>query len=1468
MPLHSFLLSSDLHQDQSTSRHPRYLQHPHWDQNAPPNHTVPQHTLPVSQPPSSTSQRPDHVYVWAEHISTHGTAGLSLPTSARNQGPCKPTVSMSRVVRESPPTALQQPQGHSCPSVGMSHQGARGHQGVTSHQGVMSHHVVMSHHPWGATGLQVGGGSSALPAAIMVSSAVATLSSGVTLGQSTGVALREWGALYPDVFAGLTAAPDRPTQATERMSRSGSRSTRRAQGSRQSSIPSAGRATRTKCYSGGVLGQSVGGGVSLDDRYASGEDSADEVPGPGQYDVGSTGPSGPSFSMRAKAAVRNAAAEDTPGGRGREAGRGPGQYEALTVTGNSGPSYTLGGRRHMAQPLTEDNPGPGHYQTAGPNSGEGPAFSMPGRVVDRLPEGPGPGEYDLSKRLKTGPSAVLVGKPRVPLLDPTPGPQDYQHPTEAMGADAPAYTFSLRLDPKPPPRAPAPGDYTLPEAWRDGPAISMSRRPRPPPAQDPTPGPGEYHQRSVGGGAPAFTFAGGRPADGWDPAAETPGPADYMGPQDTFDGPSFTMAPRAASPTRPLDQIPGPGSYHASGPAHATGPSFTIPSSRVVESRPDSPGPGEYSVSAGVGALSGTVTAPAYTIGLRPMPTGAPPEFQPGPGEYDPGPTSWGGHAAGPSFSMGARPADRSAATVLAPAPGDYLAQPVAGKGAPAYSMAGRAAAEGRGEGRESPGPGHYSMPQPSQGPSFSIATRPQPVPANEQHTAPGPGEYQPSSPGREGGPSYTMAMRSRAAVPPLSPGPGEYQRPASPGGPSFTISARQELTNTAAAGPNVGPGAYNADRPLPSAPAYTMPGRGGASVQGDGELLPGPGAYDPDPQQQQQRRGPAWSMGLRVAAPEDTSAAAPAPGQYRMPEAPAGPSYSMRGRPEQAAAEPQPGPGEYSTEAKPSAPAWTMKGRAAAVELPESPGPADYSTVPQSSAAAYSMAGRHPQRDEEGPYMPGPGAYGDPNPERLGQSGPSYTFRPRLIDPQGPQGPGPGEYPVSDSPGGPAYTMGSKDPDRSVTAAAAAAADQPGPGEYSSTLPPTGPAFSMSQRLDRTNPDESPAPGEYGIPDAGVQGPAFTLGGRLPGTQPGTFSVVAPGPGAYNTPAPDGGPAFTLGAKPRSSSSRRVKKGRAAPDPGQYHRPMGPSGPAHTIAARVGNGPSCSSSGAAPGDYTDPRDLHTGPAWTLPQRNPGPSPEVGPGPGHYIGPSGPMPRPIGPMFTSILKPHSGVEQRDARLENHMSPPPQHRCRSGRCVESGGKERKGRRPRRSPPLTFGARFGLGWTPGGRDPTLVGLGPPAPRRSHSGGDGSSGTGGRGSSSGGGGGGGTGGVAVRGMSGPQVFGRGQDAVFDAMEREAAVRDRAVTATASSLVYVGAHGAPAQTAVPGARDTFAMGGMAVELERTRPATVRGMGGSGGRAREAGGVGQPPRRQQRSISDMGPKEAAMARAAIYSSG
>lgn len=137
---------------------------------------------------------------------------------------------------------------------------------------------------------------------------------GITSGQATGVALREWGALYPAVYDSLTAVPDRSTHIIERLPRSHSKTAQLAQAPKQSNVLTAGQATQARYFSGGGPGQAVGGGVSLDERYESGSDSEDAMPGPGQYEIASTGPSGPSFSMRAKVAHRTAADEETPGG--------------------------------------------------------------------------------------------------------------------------------------------------------------------------------------------------------------------------------------------------------------------------------------------------------------------------------------------------------------------------------------------------------------------------------------------------------------------------------------------------------------------------------------------------------------------------------------------------------------------------------------------------------------------------------------------------------------------------------------------------------------------------------------------------------------------------------------------------------------------------------------------------------------------------------------------------------------------------------------------------------------------------------------------------------------------------------------------------------------------------------------------------------------------------------------------------
>jgi hypothetical protein len=54
--------------------------------------------------------------------------------------------------------------------------------------------------------------------------------------------------------------------------------------------------------------------------------------------------------------------------------------------------------------------------------------------------------------------------------------------------------------------------------------------------------------------------------------------------------------------------------------------------------------------------------------------------------------------------------------------------------------------------------------------------------------------------------------------------------------------------------------------------------------------------------------------------------------------------------------------------------------------------------------------------------------------------------------------------------------------------------------------------------------------PGEYHRPQcAGMDGPAFSLAGRLPGALTAADAALLPGPGHYEVPAAPGGAAFTI---------------------------------------------------------------------------------------------------------------------------------------------------------------------------------------------------------------------------------------------------------------------------------------------------------------------------------------------------
>lgn len=316
------------------------------------------------------------------------------------------------------------------------------------------------------------------------------------------------------------------------------------------------------------------------------------------------------------------------------------------------------------------------------------------------------------------------------------------------------------------------------------------------------------------------------------------------------------------------------------------------------------------------------------------------------------------------------------------------------------------------------------------------------------------------------------------------------------------------------------------------------------------------------------------------------------------------------------------------------------------------------------------------------------------------------------------------------------------------------------------------------------------------------------------------------------------------------------------------------------------------------------------------------------------------MHRPIGPMFTSILKQPSDVEQRHNRLEDDNTFPahaavnvPTCSVRVGKNVSFGGASRRenlqnmasssefpavliqgpAARPvvlhhttfpgrhaaagniiaddRRSSGVVAEARAKVGpvaehrrkvqFGAVGKDSSLSSLGlPTPPLRQNSAVSSSKSTtqpdtthpaskqssrpsGGGGSVKGGGG------LKMGGTLMTHTFPRGHDGVFEAMERDSVAREKAQSATAFGAVS-GAVQASAPTNLisgsSGGRGMFKMGGMAAELEKSAGGRtpVRRIV-STGRIGERDG-GQQPQKRQQSISEMGPKQAAMARAAIYS--
>jgi hypothetical protein len=77
-----------------------------------------------------------------------------------------------------------------------------------------------------------------------------------------------------------------------------------------------------------------------------------------------------------------------------------------------------------------------------------------------------------------------------------------------------------------------------------------------------------------------------------------------------------------------------------------------------------------------------------------------------------------------------------------------------------------------------------------------------------------------------------------------------------------------------------------------------------------------------------------------------------------------------------------------------------------------------------------------------------------------------------------------------------------------------------------------------------------STGPGEYYRPAVpGVDGPAFTLAGKLPDASAVQSSTLLPGPGHYETPSTSGGAAFTIAGRVQTATGQPD----LTPGPGEY---------------------------------------------------------------------------------------------------------------------------------------------------------------------------------------------------------------------------------------------------------------------------------------------------------------------------
>ncbi|KAJ3109052.1 hypothetical protein HDU97_009170 [Phlyctochytrium planicorne] len=350
-------------------------------------------------------------------------------------------------------------------------------------------------------------------------------------------------------------------------------------------------------------------------------------------------------------------------------GPGPCKYNISPVTAvfNENPHWSLGVKLNDTSKGKDLTPAPFAYHNVHGTFGtDGYAYTISGRAEHSIPESPGPDRYfplpSSHPLAGASPKWSFGLKPKT-INEPSPGPQDYEVPLVApSGSAAPSYTIRPRVGVpvftnKEDAQRPGFNEYNPKLQWSEK-AASLKGWYKESKAMK-TPGPANYIMPNNLFSGPQYSLAARELPEDENYFAPPPGPADYN-PKTapTLDkSPEFTLGGRWKEHSPKWEGVPGPGAYQPKDRQIKgnDGPKITLKGrhSRKIGS---TPGPADYSTTMTPSSICAEQLARIDKKKEAPRLSREKSENEagPGPADYNLAPMATT-KTAGPKYSLSAR---------------------------------------------------------------------------------------------------------------------------------------------------------------------------------------------------------------------------------------------------------------------------------------------------------------------------------------------------------------------------------------------------------------------------------------------------------------------------------------------------------------------------------------------------------------------------------------------------------------------------------------------------------------------------------------------------------------------------------------------------------------------------------------------------------------------------------------------